>query len=147
MSSEPASFLTAHPKLEKPELSPDVEAELSDEKFKNRKHGSRATHTAGCHGPLCRRAEAIRSRRRNEINAVKLGREYQPNYRIKRNDKRNAELATAAEWHWQDLAERRAAEESARLKTLQELLDGNIKKQIANLENLLESRTLPGAAG
>jgi hypothetical protein len=94
----------------KPKLAPDVEAELLDARFFNRKHGSRATHSAGCHGPLCRRREALRGRERSRRKADRDGREYIPGLRAQRNDSRDDELAIAAAWHWADLAERRGRE-------------------------------------
>jgi hypothetical protein len=100
--------------IEKPNLAPDVEAELADERFATRKHGSRATHSAGCHGPLCRRAEALRGRRRSQERAERSFREYQPSLRRKRDDDRNEELAIAAAWHWADLARRRAEVDALR---------------------------------
>lgn len=93
--------------LEKPRLALDVEAELADERFLNRKHGSRATHSAGCHGPLCRRAETLRGRRRTETRAEKENREYIPSRRMPRDDSRDLELSIAFAWHCADLAERR----------------------------------------
>lgn len=100
--------------LEKPVLAPDVEAELADERFASRKHGSRATYSIGCHGPLCRRAETLRGRRRSEQRADKANREYTPSLRTPRDDGRNKELAIAAAWHWADLALRRMQADAQR---------------------------------
>jgi hypothetical protein len=97
--------------LEKPDLAPDIEAELADQRFLNRKHGSRATHSAGCHGPLCRRREALRGRARSAKRAEKECREYVPSRHVPRNDSRDDELAVAAAWHWADLAQRRVRED------------------------------------
>jgi len=38
------------------ELSALIVAELSDPNFERRMHGSKSTHSAGCHGPMCRKA-------------------------------------------------------------------------------------------
>lgn len=56
----------------------EVQAELEDERFLTRKHYSRATYALGCHGPLCRKAETDRGRKRNQQRAEEDGREYRP---------------------------------------------------------------------
>lgn len=44
-----------------------VRAELEDEKFLNRTHGTRATYAEDCHGPLCQKSERDRGRLRHEM--------------------------------------------------------------------------------
>ena len=57
----------------------DVLEELNDPRFATRMHYSRSTYAMGCHGPLCRRAERDRERKRTEARALAAGREYIPN--------------------------------------------------------------------
>lgn len=57
---------------------PDVVEELNDPRFLTRKHGSGATAALGCHGPLCRKHERDKQRRRNQRRAEAAGREYRP---------------------------------------------------------------------
>jgi hypothetical protein len=59
------------------ELPADVRAELEDPEYITRSHYSRATYAEGCRGPLCRKAERDRGRRRNEHRATEAGREYE----------------------------------------------------------------------
>lgn len=66
--------------LDDPKLPDDVRTELSNEKYINRMHYSRATYAKGCHGPLCRLAERDRGRDRSVILAERAGREYEPNH-------------------------------------------------------------------
>lgn len=89
-------------------IADDVWDEVGDDKYSGRKHGVRSTYGIGCRGPLCRRSEKLRARERNQYRAEKAGREYQPSYRIKRDDTRETELAAAQEWHERIVAERRA---------------------------------------
>jgi len=42
----------------------DILDELKDPEFATRTHGKRSTHSAGCHGPLCRKAERDASHQR-----------------------------------------------------------------------------------
>lgn len=63
--------------LDLPELA-DVFLELHDSRYVTRLHGSRSTYAIGCHGPLCKKAERDRGRRRNEHTANGKGRTYQP---------------------------------------------------------------------
>lgn len=80
------------------EIPDDVWAELNDEKFMHRQHYSRATYALGCHGPLCKLAEAHRGRRRNEKAAEQAGRDYEPN-EASRKVTRDEELAPIISWH------------------------------------------------
>ena len=89
--------------IEWPELA-DVKTELEDPKYANRKHGSRATKAKGCSGPLCRRAERLRSRNRNASRAADAGRDYSPGSRLYDRD---ALLDAVVEWHEADLNRRR----------------------------------------
>ena len=61
--------------LEKPENA-DIKEELLNPKFASREHYSRATYAAGCRGPLCRKSEKDRGRKRNAKKAARAGREY-----------------------------------------------------------------------
>lgn len=47
------------------EEHPDILAELNDPNFATRTHGKRATHSKGCHGPLCRKQERDNTRERH----------------------------------------------------------------------------------
>ena len=88
----------------------DVIEEVDDPRFGNRQHGSRATFALGCHGPLCRKVERDRSRRRNETRALKSGRSYSQGAReYDRDDLLNAIL----KWHKIKLMHRRIEELSA----------------------------------
>lgn len=79
------------------QLPDDVRAELEDERYKTRVHYSRATYAEGCRGPLCRKAERDRGRRRNEVRATGAGREYEPKTEQRIED--NAELDAIILWH------------------------------------------------
>lgn len=87
-----------------PELE-DVRNELNDPKYATRRHGSRATAALGCNGPLCKRAERIRSRRRNELRAKKAGRSYNPSR--ERLYDRDDLLEAIGGWHERELALRK----------------------------------------
>jgi hypothetical protein len=63
--------------LTKPENA-DIVEELRDEEYASRQHYSRSTYASGCHGPLCRKAERDRGRKRNEQRAIEAGRSYSP---------------------------------------------------------------------
>jgi hypothetical protein len=80
------------------ELPEDILAELKDERFKGRVHYSRATYAEGCHGPLCRKAETDRSRKRNQRRAEEEGREYVPNLSV-RDREREDFLNKVIAWH------------------------------------------------
>lgn len=80
------------------ELAEDVWAEISDRTFAGRRHYSRATYALGCRGPLCKKAEKDRGRRRNETRALSQGREYEPNLHIRRTD-RDWELTQVLGWY------------------------------------------------
>jgi hypothetical protein len=62
-------------------LPADVRQELSE--YPGRKHHSRGTYALGCHGPLCRKAERDRGRKRSELNAISNGKAYVPNLEIR----------------------------------------------------------------
>lgn len=83
--------------LEKPE-NRDIYDELMDEKYAHRRHYSRATYADGCHGPLCRKAEKDRGRRRTEYRAEREGREYIPKEYIRQGD-RDGLLNFIISWH------------------------------------------------
>lgn len=83
--------------LEKPE-NVDIYNELTDNRFASRQHYSRATYAQGCRGPLCRKAERDRGRKRTEKKAEDAGREYQPNPEI-RTDTREGLLNLIINWH------------------------------------------------
>lgn len=80
-------------------LPKEVRDELEDERFTTRSHYSRATYALGCHGPLCRKAERDRGRKRNERRAEDDGREYAPNPGQRIED----ELDEIIRWHRPDL--------------------------------------------
>ena len=86
------------------DLPKDILAELTDEKYRSRKHYSRATYAIGCHGPLCQKAERDRGRKRNEQRG---GDSYEPALKIRVPDPKNIE--DIIEWHTKELTERRAA--------------------------------------
>ena len=87
-----------------PEMA-DVMKELADPRFSGRSHGSRATYALKCEGPLCKIAERLRGRRRNEAKAARLGIEYIPgDNRI--YDRDDLLLAVIA-WHKMDLYRRK----------------------------------------
>lgn len=62
-------------------LPADVRQELSE--YPGRKHHSRGTYAIGCHGPLCRKAERDRGRKRTETKALSNGKPYSPNLDIR----------------------------------------------------------------
>lgn len=94
-----------------PEDTQDLQDELFDPRFGNRKHGSRGTHAVGCTGPICKKGERDRSRIRNERTAARRGREYNP---YVRQYDRDALIDAAAKWGEMELLKRRlAALESA----------------------------------
>lgn len=80
------------------EENADIFLELNDSKYLSRQHYSRATYALGCHGPLCRRAERDRGRRRTQQKAESKGREYQPNPEIQKND-REGLMQFIISWH------------------------------------------------
>lgn len=87
-----------------PEME-DVRKELEDPRYANRKHGSRATKALRCDGPLCRLAERLRARKRNEERAKNAGRPYEPSPHRKYD--RDDLLLAIIEWHGADLLQRR----------------------------------------
>jgi hypothetical protein len=76
----------------------DIVAELQDPEYASRQHYSRATYAEGCHGPLCRKSEKDRGRKRNEARALKAGREYKPAVDDEANA-RDALLDMVIHWH------------------------------------------------
>ena len=88
----------------------DVCNELEDPRYANRQHGSRATAALGCGGPLCRKAERDRSRKRNEARAISAGRIYRGG---ERSYDRDDLLEAIIEWHKAKLASLRAGVLSA----------------------------------
>lgn len=80
------------------DLTPDVYEELTDPQFSNRTHYRKATSAAGCHGPLCRKAERDEARKRTQVRAEARGREYKPVAPgpVRKND---AELDRIIAWH------------------------------------------------
>lgn len=76
----------------------DIFVELTDEKFLSRQHYSRATYAHGCRGPLCKKAERDRGRKRSERRAEDKGREYAPNEDGRKTD-RDGLLTFIIEWH------------------------------------------------
>lgn len=90
------------------ELRAEIGKELIDEKFLTRVHYSRATYAAGCHGPLCKKAERDRGRKRTEYRAEADGREYFPNHDI-RVTEHDAYMNKVITWHIHELEGRRIA--------------------------------------
>lgn len=82
----------------------DVLAELNDPRYSGRSHGSRATYTLKCDGPLCKLAERLRGRRRNQERAERRGMIYSPNPH--KYDREELLLAVTA-WHKMDLYKRK----------------------------------------
>lgn len=74
----------------------EVLAELEDPEYSTRSHYSRATYALGCNGPLCKRAERDRGRKRNEATAKAKGREYKPNHKIRDAED---EIDLAVQWY------------------------------------------------
>lgn len=84
----------------------DVKDELEDPRYANRQHGTRATAALHCTGPLCKKAARDRQRRRNQEEARRKGKPYQPS--IHRLYDRDELLESIIAWHKRDLALRRA---------------------------------------
>ena len=83
-------------------FAPDVFAELTDPRFPKRQHYSRSLYYEGCHGPLCRKAESDRARRKTKYVAESEGRKYVPRPKMREalgNVKRDEELARVIGWH------------------------------------------------
>lgn len=59
----------------------DVQTELSDPRFHGKTHGKKPTSQAGCHGPLCQKAERdaakarYRRRKGGEVKQIKVRKE------------------------------------------------------------------------
>jgi hypothetical protein len=94
--------------LGKPENA-DIVMELKDPKYASRQHYSRSTYASGCHGPLCRKSERDRGRKRNEARAREAGRPYNPSVDEDANP-RDPLLDMVIHWHitHPDEVERRA---------------------------------------
>lgn len=88
----------------------DVVDELNDPRYGNRQHGSRATAALRCRGPLCRKAERDRSRKRNEARALRSGRDFAEGTR---EYDRDDLLDAIIRWHKSVLALRRVESISA----------------------------------
>lgn len=86
------------------ELPEDIKVELSDEKFADRKHHSRATYADGCRGPLCRKAERDRGRVRpkppSKSGFRRKGREWMEDL---------PNIDAILEWHFEEVAKRKEA--------------------------------------
>ena len=81
------------------ELPDDVREEITNERYKNRKHYSRSTYAEGCHGPLCRKAERDRGRKRNAKRANEAGRIYTPNHEARVPTEEEKKLQVILEWY------------------------------------------------
>lgn len=81
----------------KVDLPDEIQAELDNSEFASRIHYSRATYALGCRGPLCRKAERDRGRKRNERRAKDKEREYKPNEDLRIAD--DEKLNEIIEWH------------------------------------------------
>jgi hypothetical protein len=94
--------------LEKAENS-DIVQELRDPDYASRQHYSRSTYASGCRGPLCRKSEKDRGRKRNEQRATEAGRIYTPSVDEEANA-RDPLLDMVIHWHLThpDEVERRA---------------------------------------
>jgi hypothetical protein len=57
------------PNIDLEEIWKEVCEELTQEKFKNRSHMNRRTHSEGCRGPLCKKANRDFKRRRQQWKA------------------------------------------------------------------------------
>lgn len=80
------------------ELSDDIKAELTDKRFPNRSHHSRSTYADGCRGPLCRKSERDRSRRRTAYRAQRKGKPYAPVPRAPEDLALDAHLDQVVAW-------------------------------------------------
>jgi hypothetical protein len=78
-------------------LSADILAELLDAEHIMRVHGRRTCYTAGCRGPLCRRADRIENRRRYEEARRRAGKPFTPSDLRTVRDARDEELDLATE--------------------------------------------------
>ena len=76
----------------------DILAELTDHRFKGRKHYNKSLYRDGCHGPLCLKKERDAAREARERAARDAGRDYQPG-RTPRNDAREELLESVIAWH------------------------------------------------
>ena len=83
--------------LEKPENA-DIFLELNDREYIHRQHYSRATYADGCRGPMCKKAERDRGRRRQEQRAERAGRTYIPVPQHRKMDREEL-LNAVFEWH------------------------------------------------
>lgn len=73
----------------------DVQIELSDPHFYGKTHGKKPTSQAGCHGPLCQKAERDAAKKRyarrkgGEVKQIK----------VREPSARDPLLAQIQEWH------------------------------------------------
>jgi hypothetical protein len=76
------------------EMPDDIRKELEDEAYAGLLHGRTGPYDRGCRGPLCERGFRIRSRERYRRRRERLGKPYNPDYRIRidRDQEREAEL-------------------------------------------------------
>lgn len=81
------------------QIPEDVQDELTDPKFGTRKHYSRVTYSLGCRGPLCKKAERDRARRRTERKATIDGRQYKPNPLIRIDADEERLLTEVLNWY------------------------------------------------
>jgi hypothetical protein len=102
-------------------LSADILAELLDSEHVLRVHGRRTCYTAGCRGPLCRRADRIENRRRYEESRRRAGKPFTPSDLRTVRDSRDEELDLALEVYSEHA---RVIEIYVRLKKLYEELGG-----------------------
>lgn len=82
------------------DLPEDVYFEITDPRYINRSHGKKATSSAGCNGPLCRKAARESKERQRESLAREMG---QPIKRYKKTPERVALdelLNKILAWHW-----------------------------------------------
>lgn len=82
-----------------PPFAADIQAELDDPAFRTRKHGTRATGSYGCKGPLCRWVSTLRYRSRAQELADRANRSYFPDLKKQKNNHRAAEFDAAIAWH------------------------------------------------
>lgn len=89
------------------DLPADIFAELKDAVYGTRQHYSRATYALGCRGPLCRKAERDRGRRRNEQRG---GEDYNPAMNLRIPEPEN--INEIIEWHLAEVESRKVIQAS-----------------------------------